>query len=52
MKRLRVVAKGEVQKVGYRDQVQRIARKLGLKGYIKNIRPYDVQIVAEGEEEK
>ena len=52
LKRLRVVAKGEVQKVGYRDQVQRIARKLGLKGYIKNIKPYDVEIVAEGEEEK
>ncbi|RLI89543.1 MAG: acylphosphatase, partial [Candidatus Altiarchaeales archaeon] len=52
MKRITVIAKGEVQRVGYRDEVQRIARKLGIKGYVENIKPYDVKIVAEGEEKK
>ena len=47
-----MIAKGEVQRVGYRDEVQRIARKLGIKGYVENIKPYDVKIVAKGEEKK
>ncbi len=38
--------------MGYRDEVQRIARKLGITGYVENLKPYDVRIVAEGEEEK
>ena len=45
-----MIVKGEVQRVGYRDEVQRVARKLGIKGYVENIKPYDVRIVAEGEE--
>ena len=52
MKRINVIAKGEVQRVGYRDEVQRIARRLNIKGYVENLKPYDVRIVAEGEEEK
>ncbi|RLI91770.1 MAG: acylphosphatase, partial [Candidatus Altiarchaeales archaeon] len=50
MKRITVIVKGEVQRVGYRDEVQRIARKLNIRGYVENIKPYDVKIVAEGEE--
>jgi len=50
MKRIIAIAKGEVQRVGYRDEVRRIARKLNIKGYVENIEPYDVRIVAEGEE--
>jgi len=38
-----------VQRVGYRDEVERIARKLRLSGFVENIKPYDVRIVAEGE---
>jgi acylphosphatase len=49
MKRVVIVAKGEVQRVGYRDEVERIARKLRLSGFVENIKPYDVRIVAEGE---
>jgi acylphosphatase len=49
MKRVAIVAKGEVQRVGYRDEVERIARKLRLSGFVENITPYDVRIVAEGE---
>ncbi len=49
MKRVVIVAKGEVQRVGFRDEVERIARKLRLSGFVENIKPYDVKIVAEGE---
>ena len=50
MKRVIVIAKGEVQRVGYRDIVEKIARKLHLAGYVENLKPYDVKIVAEGDE--
>jgi len=49
MQRVTLIAKGEVQRVGYRDGVERIARKLNITGYVENQKPYDVKIVAEGE---
>jgi acylphosphatase len=49
MKRVVIIAKGEVQRVGYRDDVERIARKLRLGGFVEYKKPYDVRIVAEGE---
>ena len=52
MRRVVITAKGEVQRVGYRDEVQRIARKLNITGYVENIEPYDVKIVAEGDEDR
>ena len=51
MKRIEIIAKGDVQRVGYRDMVERIARKLKLAGFVENLKPYDVKIVAEGDEE-
>ena len=51
MKRAVIIAKGEVQRVGYRDAVEKIARKLKLTGFVENRKPYDVTIVAEGEED-
>ena len=51
MKRAVIIAKGEVQRVGYRDAVEKIARKLKLAGFVHNLKPYDVRIVAEGEDE-
>jgi len=51
MKRAVIIAKGEVQRVGYRDAGEKIARKVKLMGFVENQRPYDVRIVAEGEEE-
>ena len=51
MKRAVIIAKGEVQRVGYRDAVEKIARKLKLTGFVENLKPYDVTIVAEGEED-
>ena len=52
MKRAVLIVKGRVQKVGYRDFVEEIARKLGIIGFVENLKPYDVKIVCEGEEEK
>lgn len=52
MKRAVIIAKGEVQRVNYREEVQSIARKLGIVGNVENLKPYDVKIVAEGEEDK
>jgi len=50
MKRANIIAKGKVQKVGYRDRVEEIARKLNITGFVANLNPYDVRIVAEGED--
>jgi len=51
MKRVVIIAKGEVQRVGLRDEVERIARKLRISGFVENKKPYDVRIVAEGEDD-
>jgi len=48
--RAKVIVKGEVQRVGYRDEVEKIARKLNIKGFVENLKPYDVRIACEGEE--
>lgn len=48
--RTEIIVKGEVQRVGYRDEVEKIARKLNIKGFVENLKPYDVRIVCEGEE--
>ena len=52
MKRAIVIASGKVQKVNYRDAVEEIARKLNITGFVENLKPYDVRIVAEGEDER
>jgi acylphosphatase len=44
-----IIVKGEVQRVGYRDVVERAARKLKLTGFVENIKPYDVKVVCEGD---
>ena len=48
--RAAIIVKGEVQRVGYRDAVEKIARKFNIKGFVENLKPYDVRIVCEGEE--
>lgn len=47
--RVIIIAKGEVQKVGYRDVVERAARKMKLTGNVSNLKPYDVKIICEGD---
>ena len=49
MERARIIVKGEVQGVGYRSEVKKIARKLDIVGKVRNVKPYDVEIIAEGE---
>jgi len=48
IKRVTIIAKGEVQKVGYRNIIEKIARKLQLTGYVENLEGGDVKIVVEG----
>ena len=48
--RAKIIVKGEIQRVGYRDAVEKIARKLDINGFVENLKPYDVRIVCEGEE--
>ena len=51
MKRVAITAKGRVQRVGYRDVVVEIARKQKITGFVENVKPYAVRIVAEGKDE-
>jgi acylphosphatase len=51
IRRADILVKGEVQGVGYRDVVFKIARKLKIVGFVENTKPYDVRIIAEGEKE-
>lgn len=51
MERLRITVRGEVQRVGYRDRVQKIARRHSINGWVQNARGYDVHIIAEGTKE-
>jgi len=52
MKTLKIIVKGIVQRVGYRNNVYRIAKTLKVKGYVKNLDDPDesVEIVAQQEE--
>jgi acylphosphatase len=50
-KRAIITVSGEVQGVGYRDIVSKIARKMKITGFVENIKPYDVRIVCEGAKE-
>lgn len=51
MRRVEILVKGRVQRVGYRDEVEELARRLKIAGFIENVKPYDVRIVAEGDDE-
>jgi acylphosphatase len=46
-----IIAKGTVQKVGYRDHVQETARKLNIKGYVENLKDGTVKIICETDKE-
>lgn len=51
IKRLEAIVHGYVQGVGFRWWVREHARRLGLKGYVRNRADRTVEVVAEGEEE-
>jgi acylphosphatase len=52
MKRAIIIVKGQVQRVGYREAVMEIAKKLNLAGFVENLKPWGIRIVAEGEDSK
>jgi len=45
-----ITVQGEVQQVGYRRRVWSMARRLTIKGYVKNMPDGSVKIVAQGDE--
>ena len=47
-----LIAVGRVQGVGFRYTAQRQASRLGLTGYVRNLRDGSVEMVCEGPEEK
>jgi acylphosphatase len=51
LRQVHVEVKGFVHGVGYRSFTVRMARKLGIVGYVKNKEYGTVEVIAEGEEE-
>lgn len=49
MKRIHAIISGEVQGVGYREEVKRIAFGLNINGWVKNLDDGTVELIAEGE---
>jgi len=47
----KITVKGRVQGVGYRYFIKRKAESLDIKGYVRNDKSGDVQILAEGEKD-
>ena len=52
MKCVHLIVSGRVQGVFFRDNVRRKANELELHGYAKNLEDGNVEIVAQGNEEK
>lgn len=52
MKRIHVFYSGRVQGVGFRFTAENIAAKLGITGWVKNMRDGRVEVVAEGNQDK
>lgn len=51
MKRIHVFFSGKVQGVGFRNTTERLARELGLSGWVKNQPDGRVEMLAEGMDE-
>ena len=52
MKSIKILVSGKVQGVFFRDGTRRKAMDLGLTGYAKNLPDGDVEVVAQGNEDK
>ncbi|MCK8817672.1 acylphosphatase [Natroniella sulfidigena] len=51
-KAIKANVKGRIQGVGYRASTHQKATRLGIKGYVKSSSGSEIEVVAEGEEEK
>ncbi len=51
-KQAHIVVHGKVQGVWYRASTQKVARSLGLKGWVRNLPSGEVEILAQGEEDR
>ncbi|MEM1573644.1 MAG: acylphosphatase [Candidatus Methanomethylicaceae archaeon] len=47
----KIIVKGKVQRVGFRYFTYKLAKKIGLVGYVKNLEDGSVEIVVEGKKE-
>ncbi|MBI3035969.1 acylphosphatase [Candidatus Woesearchaeota archaeon] len=52
MKCMHIIVSGRVQGVFFRANVRNKANEFGLKGYAKNLENGDVEVVAQGNEDK
>jgi len=52
VKRVEVYVEGLVQGVGFRYFTKKVAKELGIKGFVKNLPDGRVYIVAEGDEDQ
>ena len=52
MKSVHLIVSGRVQGVFFRDNTRRKATELGLNGYAENLEDGNVEVVAQGDEEK
>ncbi len=52
MKRFHIFVSGKVQGVFFRANATKVANKLGVKGWIRNLDDGRVEVVAEGRKEK
>jgi len=49
--RAEIIVRGKIQKAGYRDHVQEVARSLNVKGHVENMKDGSVKIICEAEED-
>lgn len=49
MKRIKAIVSGRVQGVWFRAHTRDKARELGVRGYVRNLRSGDVELVAQGD---
>ena len=52
MKRVHLIVSGKVQGVFYRDFARKEAERLGVKGFVRNLRDSTVEVVAQGDDDK
>lgn len=52
MRRVKIIAGGDVQAVGYREYVRKATFRKKISGHVRNLESGEVEIVAEGDEKE